>query len=567
MNNSISELKPKANKLLGFVTNWQLAKPSVNTELGAAIQSVITKGSFPTPIKKFLQLPQFKELLSNLEKGKLYVKKDESVSEEQDIEFHPPIEIQNIQILVEAFHQLVHLDYNRLKIKDPIVQVKVLGQNVLSYLSCIDLFIDYEGKVIDEILAYLFNSVRIFAEKMQKIVSNHRTLFTTRLYQLSQQKNFLILKELNRLQYNNNIIQEWLPVLVELNIDPKLERTVEDLSSIAIANAHKLINRIQSLFSEKRQFYQRNLPLYRPFDVKIQIFESLSKLKKKDRLLGQTVNEMFYAQFWKEKYAIIHAKQAGTNKKYLSLASQLWPVKESIVTLIQQYHFVLPQKFSNYFLQIFQSTDFFNQVFGKPNVHAVQLALGFFNTQYDFLAELLSNPPRPENPVTIQSKIYALFPAFISFLEAYYLMNPKPSFVAIKHKLENLFPGEEALKEYTLKEVLQKVEAAFELLLPKTECDSEKIESALFKIISELRGIHKELTPNSIEANLLEGRIRSLESFDLPSYEDGWHILGEILGVFFLLLSELEESFSEKIKQSEVFLKKYPFFEMLFYQI
>jgi hypothetical protein len=564
MKNSIPELRPKANKLLDFVRNWQLAKPDLNIELGAAIESIINKEStsFPLPIQTFFELPYFKEILINMREGKFY-KKPEKESEE--IEFHPPLEIQNIQLLVEAFCQLLHLDYNKEPIKDPLVQGKILGENILSYLSCIDLFSAYDGVSVETILSYLFQSIQDFSLQLKNLILFHSELFSLELIKIIDEKIFKDLFILDRATYQHHLVQDWYPVLIELNLDPKLGSGIKKLKAIATANSHKLVNQIQSVLGEKRQFYQRNLPLYRPFDVKKQVLEKLEEFDSSSTVQGQRINELFYTQFWKEKYPIIEAKQSGTNKKFKSFAHQIWPIKESLYALITQYGLFLPKKFSSFFIDTIHPLSVRSTILGKPNALAVQFVLGFYNSQYDFLAELLSESPTIIVEPKTQEKLYALIPAIFSFLENYYLKSPKPSFSVIRHKLENLFSGQEAMQEFSITEAKNRIEETFTLLLPNELNDIELLEAAMHKILSDLTSILQDLRPNSIEYLLLQQRIIALSMIDLPSYPEGWFAFGGILGVYFILLSETDSSFSEKLTSFEELFSKHPFIQMLFY--
>ncbi len=565
MKNSIPDLKPKANKLLDFVRNWQLAKPEVNIELGAAIETLIGKSHdfFPLPIQTFFDLPQFKEILVNMREGKFY-KKPEKESEE--IEFHPPLEIQNIQLLVEAFCQLLHLDYNKTPIKDPIVQAKILGENILSYLSCIDLFSPYTGSSVETILSYLFQSIQGFSLQLKTLILSHPELFSENLIEIVDQKIFKDLLLLDRDSYQHHLVEDWYPILIELNLDPKLGSGIKKLKSIAIANGHKLVNQIQSILGEKRQFYQRNLPLYRPFDVKKQVLEKLDEFDKDSTLQGQRINELFYTQFWKEKYPIIEAKQSGTNKKFQSFVHQIWPIKESLFSLIEQYGLFLPKRFSSFFKDTIRPLSVRSTILGKPNALAIQFILGFYNTQYDYLAELLSEPPQITLEPKTQEKVYALLPPIFSFLENYYLMSPKPSFTVIRHRLENLFSGAQAMQEFSIPEAKKRIEDTFALLLPTDSGNIELLEAAMHKILSDLKAILQDLKPNSVEYLLLQQRIIYLSMIDIPSYPEGWFAFGDILGISFILLSETDPHFSEKFASLEELSRKHPFIQMLFYQ-
>jgi len=565
MKNSIPELKPKANKLLDFVTNWKLAKPEVNIELGAAIESIINTNHdfFPLPIQTFFDLPYFKELLINMREGKFYKKPEKELEE---IEFHPPIEIQNIQLLVEAFCQLLHLDYNETPIKDPLVQAKVLGENILSYLFCIDLFSDYEGESVDTILSYLFNSIHTFSTQMKTVILSHPELFSTELTQIVDQKIFQDLCILNKKTYAHHLVEDWYPVLIELNLDPKLDSGLKKLKAIATATAHKLVNQIQSVFGEKRQFYQRNLPLYRPFDVKKQVLEKIQEFEPSTTLTGRKINEVFYTQFCKEKYSIIEAKQSGTNKKFKSFVHQLLPIQESLYSLITQYGLFLPEKFSSFFLNTLHPLSLRSTILGKPNALAIQFVLGFYNSQYEYLEELLGESKAITLEAKTKEKLYSLLAPIFSFLENYYLKSPKPSFTVIRHTLENLFSTEEAMQEFSIEAAKKRMEERFALLLPSELDNMELLESAMHKILFDLQSILQDLRINSIEYQLLQQKIISLSMIDLPSYPEGWFAFGGILGIFFILLFETDPSFFEKLTSFEELLQKSPFIQILFYQ-
>ena len=570
MRKYVDQLKPKANKLLAFVTNWQLAKPDKNVELSRSLNELMNKGTFPSPIRSFFKLPQFKSLLSTMEvEGKLFIMPQLAVNMPKDVlkyDSHPPIEIQNIQIMVEALHKLVHLDYNKQLIREPSVQAKIYGDNILEYLGTVSMFFPFESKTVDDILEYLFKALRKYSIKLKELISKNETSFSPLLCKLMETPIFDTLLHIDRKSYRNYMIEDWHPILVELNIDAKLSRLTKQLRDISSANAHKLLNQMKTLLDDKRQFYQRNTPRYVPKRLKEVILEKLNESSDGKPIFGQKVNELFYDEFLHQRYEVVEARQLGINNKFQAYAEQFLPIKKSMISLIDQYYPHLPDQFCHYFNEKLKPLSNLLSILGKPNHLAVQLISGFYTSQLDYISDMLTSNNHISIDCNFEDDITNILPIIHSFFDSYYVHCPKPSYKTIRSLLENIFVGEEALKSYSIEEVKQKINSTFLHLLPLEERSFISLEASLNKIVKVVSEISKKLPKDSMEKQLLDSVLDQLLNLDLPSYSQTWYIFGSLLSVFFILLSTNDILFNNTRKSWLSRLKESTFFQVMFFQ-
>lgn len=539
----IDDLKPKANKLLEFVTHQQLAEPAKTKDLTRFFYELPPENNFPLPVTLFFKLPLFQELLQIIEEGKPF---------QEDLS-------PRFQTFVEAFHKLVHLDYKTETIDDPLVQAKILAQNVQEYLIAADIFFPYEGKILEEILSYLFQSVRTFAENFKQLVLAHESLFSAEMIQHIGQPFFLQLCNLERSNFKISILEDWYPITIELSLDPKLAIQTKQLSSLVKANAHKLLNQLQTVLAKKRQFYQRNISSYIPHEIEEKILQGID-----GPLPGQKINELFYALFSEEKYAIIESKEHPINHKCSSFVHAIWPIKESLFSLVNTYNFFLPENFSDYLLDVIQPLGLDSKIFGKPNHLAVGLILGLYTVQYDYLTELLNPTGIKDLPPALCKKIYDLLPILFSFMESYYSFRPAPSFATIKSRLERLYSGEDGIKIHSPEEVKQRLSQTLALYMPSKAISLDLLTASLQKLVKDLQSFYSELPEGSLESILLRERLKYLAAIDLPSFSQSWFAIGEILGIFVITLSRTEDLFHEKIGAMKNHLIRHPFIQAMF---
>lgn len=540
----VNDLKPKANKLLSFITNWRLAEKEKTIELGESIQKTFRTGKFPNIIRAFYKLPEFKELLKTMERGKLF---DLVTNAPPDEEEALSVRIYNLQILIESFHRLVHIDYNKEKIKDPYVHVKVFAKNLLEYLECAHLLLLQEGPIVQEIHSSLFQSIQHFSIEIKKVITNNPDLFTPELVKLSVEPVFNYLSQIDTSTYSKTINEKWLKVMIELNIDPKL-RSMETQSrsigmretqsrNIGQAVAHKLINQLQSLLEKKRQFYQQNPPYFTPTSLRDKILLELCDIE------GEPLAEHFSqshldALFTEKKFSLLEAKETGFHKKIQHIQEQFWLYRESLFSLIDQYSPLLPPHFSSYLL-LLKSYNLTHPTIHQSH-HITQLELGFYSVQYDYLMELLTEAtPSTDLPSSTIEKIYATIPYILWFLETYYHIKPLPPFLQIKKLLSQVLI---TTKISNLKETMQRI---FFYLIPDESRSFDELEMHLAELTGKLQEI--ALPPSSIESNLLRERIRNLTQIDLPSHPQTWFVMGEVVGLFFILLAKFDPLFSTNI--------------------
>ncbi len=552
MVNSIKNLRPKANSLVDLPGFLQYADVDKNQTLGNSLSELMEQDSFPPPVQKFLDLPKFRQIVEGLKDGTLVGENLQSK------------EIHSLQLLLESFHKLVHLDYDYEEIEHPVVQAKVLEQNIQDYLACIDLFIPYDGKLINEILSDLFQSVHFFASKLKSTILENQTFFSSNLTAFMKSDLISQLIHLDKPNYNNLNISELYPIAIELNVDAKLELKKNELIQIAKGNAHKILNQLQTVMADMSHIYLRNPPKDMGDSIKTIILHTLAELPQEENFSGQKVNEIFYLEFWKEPYALLLTKESGCLSKLQALQHHLEPLTMSLYKLISDYGFALPFEFSKYILELIQPSEYIQSILGTPNLIGAELGIGFYNSQYEYLNEMLSLDDFYKLPSSVTQKLTLLLPNLISFLETYFACEPLTSFHILKNRLENFFQGSDAFEAYTIECIKEKIEKVFALYIPIENPPFLLLEASHSKITQELHNILKDVDPQSIKYSILKEKLSAFERIDLPSYAQTWHTLGEILGVIFIYLSETEKNFPENLKNQLKNLFSPFFFQSLF---
>lgn len=542
MKNSLNKLKPKTNKLLSFVTNWRIPETEKKIELAKGLEQLITKQRYPTAIRSFFQIPLFQSLIENLHEGRI---SNIPLDKEKYTDYLPPKEIHNLQVLIEAFHKLVHLDYSSAKSKDSFIQAKIYGKNILEYLTVAELFIYYEGKRVDQILEYLFNSIHSFTKKFKKLIDESPRNFSYEIHENLDEMVLNRLIHLDRETFTPGLKEDWLKLFVELNIDPKLSINKKNLIDIAVSNMHKLLNQTQTALSEKRFFCEKNSPRYVPHDLFDRFEEKIDALNL-ESVTGQKVNELFYNIFWLEKYEIINAKQECVNKKIKSMELELRVGKDSIEHLIEEYYEFLPGSFSRYFEEMTHPAPISFSVLGKPNFLAIQGFLGFHNLKCDYLIDLLGGDEvkLPKNQELITS-CYSVVTSMFSFLQRYYQINPQTSFAVIRSTLENLYSGESTWKTFSVSDVKDLVKKEIKYFIADEEPEIEFLEANLEKIQSKLQRILEFLPKDSCEYRLLNERIVGLQNSDIPTTSNMWYTFGELFSIFYTILAQIDDKFEQ----------------------
>ncbi|MBM3192839.1 MAG: hypothetical protein FJZ59_01220 [Chlamydiae bacterium] len=525
MRNSIKSLRPKANSLVNLPAFIQYEDVTKSKELGNALSELIEKESFPLAIQKFLELPKFKELVERLKEGTL---EGGSLNSK---------EIHSLQLLLESFHKLVHLDYDFEEIEHPVVQAKVLEKNIQDYLACIDLFFPYEGTIINDILSDLFQTVHFFTGKLKSTILEDSHFFSLELTNLMNSEIVSLLLHLDRNSFPNFSMSNWYKIAIELNIEPNLSIKKKELSLIAKGNAHKLLNQLQTVLSDISRVYLKTPPEEIAFSLK----ETILSLLTEKHLSGQKVNELFYLEFWKESNAILLTKETGMLTKLSSLTNQLYPLKMSLERLIEEYEFALPQTFCTYTNRLIVTSSQLLEILGSPNLLGAQFSIGFHNSEYEYLNEILSTDDHAKISDSAINKLTIILPTLISFLETYQKAKPLISLHVLKEKFEHLFSPTDSFNTFTNKEIKEKIEEEFTFYLGSTSIDFSLLEAAHHKIVEGLEHILNEIDPITTEYRILQEKLFSFKKIDLPSFAQTWHTLGEIFGVLFIYLSQAEK--------------------------
>ncbi len=552
MRNSLKTIRPKANSLVDLPDFLQFADVIKNQYIGNSLSDLMEQDTFPPPVQKFFELPKFIELVNRLKEGTL-------VGESLDSK-----EIHALQLLLESFHKLVHLNYDYEEIGHPVVQAKVLEQNIQDYLACINLFIPYDGRIINEILSELFQSIHFFSSKLKSTILENRDFFSSTLIAFTNSEVLSLLIHLNKSNYINFSMEDWYPMAIELGVDAKLGIKKKELTELAKGNAHKLLNQFQTVIGDMSRIHLRNLPKNIAESVKTIILHAIAELPSEEKLSGQKVNELFYLEFWKEPYALLLTKEKASLSKLQSLFHQLQPLKMSLYTLVSDYDFVLPSSFVKYINDQLRSLEFLFPILDRPNLIGAELAIGFYNSLIEYLNEKLSSPNSYKIPSSMSEQLKPIMPTLISFLESYFSAEPLTSFHTLKDSLENLFSGSEAFEHYTIDQVKERLNQTFQQFIPTENPPFSLFEAGLNKIILELRALLKDIHPESLEYRILQEKLFNLERIDLPSYAQTWHTIGEILGVIFIYMSNCDNKFVENLESELKILFSPIFFQALF---
>ena len=579
MKSSLNKLKPKANKLHAFVTNWKIPNREKKIELAKHLELLIKDKSYPEPLIAYFKIPLFKELLKNLHEGRISSKPLNS--EEEHFEYLPPIEIHNLQILIDAFHSLVHLDYSDPSTDDPFIQAKIYAKNILEYLSVAQMFIDYESKHVSDIVRYLINAIRSFSEKFQMLIHDFPHSFNIQLKATLNQYIYAELDSLTRENFDFSIYQRWIKIFVELNIDPKLSIQNEDLKhisqseisfkkqnlkNIAASNMHKLLNQTQTILQTKRFFSSQNTPRYTPFDIYDKYLALLEPIKE-ESLSGQDANELFYTLFSKEKFRIIEAKQMSVNSKLCTFESDLIVSKESIEYLLSEYQEFIPHSLANHISQMLSPIPSGFSILGKPNFLAIQSILGFYSVHCDYLIDLLGGKGDPvEKNSELIDLSYEIIDLILSFLKEYYYVAPQTSFAIIKYQLENLFQDDELYQQIPKNEILNKVQESIYHFLPAKKHDMEDFENRRIVFVQKLEAIRPFLPKNSCELRLFSERLYNLANADIPTVTQMWHAFGEFFAFFQIILSQTDPNFLTRASTIMKNISNEPFIKVLLHK-
>lgn len=522
MNNSIKNVKPKANKLLQYIQNFPLSLQEKNKELGLSLQELALREDLPEPVQIFFEMPSFKKLIRNLAKGKLYKKtKNSQISQE----------IEKLHTLGESFHKIVHLDYHQRSFSDPILHAKLLSKNIYEYLSTCEFLKGFSGKHMNKILAFLKEEVMYFTEELIALIEENKEMFSDDLQDLRSDSTVksLLQKKQNAL----GLSTKWFLILLHIHTD-------QDCPNKHIS---KLFQQIIHRFRILGDQYQKQESLYIPKSIEKKVKHLLESMHPREKLLGREINQLFQAEFSQEYYAAIRVKEKNATKKLLSMAVPIDYWESYIHQNISDFKNVHP-----YWSSCFQKMSRGLCFVGTTRHVAVQAILGFHIVQYDYMQELLHGSVSYGFCAKKKALLKSLLQDISNFLNAYYLSNPMPTFLVVQDRLENLYHEDELEQKYSPKEVLQKLDEVFKKLLPQDPMPIENLTSLLIPITKKLADLQKELHPNSIEYKLLEEKLQYFSHVDLPSYAHTWNATGEIIALVCIFLQKADSNFIQTLQ-------------------
>jgi hypothetical protein len=541
MQNSLKKIRPKANTLLDLPTFLEFFDVKKNKTLASSLLELMDTPDLPKPLQNFFQLPKFRALIEALHEGS--IEPNELSSKE----------IHTLQLLLESFHKLVHLNFEYEEIEHPVVQAKVLEQNIHDYIACIELFTPYESNIVTEILTELFSNLHFFLDKFKATILENSSYFSKKLISLMNSEIIHLISTLNRKNFPHFSYLDWYPISLELNIDAKLVEKNRELTFLAKSNAHKILNQIQTHLGDISRIHLKN-PKEDAFeDVKKYIDESFQTQPEGLKLTGQEVNELFYEEFWKEKYALLLTKEKILLSKLAPLSKEVYSLAMSLNLLNQNYFYALPNHFTSYLFKNLNSFEFMTNHLSSPNLIFAEFSNGFFTSQIEYLDESLSSNPILSIPKDALENLNSSLVSLVSFIKTYYNAKPIASFQEIKESFENLFSLDAAYTPFSKEEILEKIEKASLKFYPIEKPPLDLLEAIHNKIVNQLKNALSYLEPNTTCYSIFEEKISIFDKIDLPSYSQTWHTIGQLLGAIFVLIDKQEsKDFSEALNQLKI---------------
>lgn len=531
MQSSVKKLRPKANKLLSYSANWKRANRDLNIELGKQINALYEKENFPKAIALFFEMPTFKKVLNNLSGGSLW--KDVYVFTDED--HHPPEEIQKVQNITLAFQKLCSISHYPNYPDDPISRAKLITEDLEDYFFILIKLKSFKGKAAEKVKTHLIEKIKDFLTLLKKTFKKNKSLFSP----------IQIQEYIDELQVLKNVTNKHLEIthnlLTLLHLCSKSEGGNVNI-------CRKILNQMHSEIEFVFDAIAKNAPFFLPYALKKSIHELLTTAETPEQLHSFLEN-----LFTTGKYEIIETKQESHLQNVKEACYNLHILEKSLDLLIAKGDLCKPftHYYTNYYLSIkapLSEIELFNSQAGY-------FLAGFYETQITYLLELLNNPPSD----TFAPDTVKISKDIISFLETY--VKVKPEFLQID--ITKAFTNPH-IKELSLEEATAYIKHTLLFFLPEK---SEEVFPCLEKqskaILTPLLSIYKKMDPKSFPAILLKEKIKGLYLLDIPSFQLGFHLFGEIISTLFVLASFSGENVIHIIEPFLCDVYKYPIFSIL----
>ncbi len=531
MQSSVKKLRPKANKLLSYSANWKRANRDLNKELGEQIRVLYEKETFPKAIALFFEMPTFKKVLKNLSGGSLW--KDVYVFTDED--HHPPEEIQKVQNISLAFQKLCSISHYPNYPDDPIARVKLLTEDLEDYFFVFIKLKSFKGKAAEKVKAHLIEKIKDFLKLLKKTFKKNKLLFSH--IQMDEYiKEMQVLKNVNHkhLEITHNLLS-----LLHL-----CSQGEEGNVNIC----RKILNQMHSEIEFTFDAIAKNAPFFLPYALRKSIHEQLNVAENTEQLYNSLKN-----LFSTGKYEIIETKQESHLQNIKEACYSLHILEKSLDLSIQKGDLCnsFTHYYDNYFLPIkapLSEIELYNSQAGY-------FLAGFYETQITYLLELLNNP---SSEIQVEDT-FKISENIISFLETY--VKIKPEFLQVD--ISGAFTNEH-IKELSLDDAKTYIKHTLSFFLPeKNEEVFTSLEKQSKAILTPLLSIYKKMDPKSFPAIILKEKIKGLYLLDIPSFQLGFHLFGEIISILFILTSFNGENVFNIVEPFLCNVYKYPIFSVL----
>ena len=527
MQRSVKKLRPKANKLFSFSANWKRSNKELNIQLGEQLLTLSEKESFPKAIELFFKIKSFKEILENLSNGSMW----KNVYIFTDEDHHPPKEIQKVQTITSAFQKICSISHYPNYPHDPIAKAKLLMENIHDYLFVLYKLKTLECRISKKIKKEILTNIHHFIKEFKKI------------------KNLEYKEELKALKaITANSI-----TLLDMSSAHRIIASLHLCSSAtAHSKAHKILNQMNSEIELAFDSISKNAPFILPYAIKKTLHEQM-----KISTSSSSLYSALLLVFNDCKYEIIKTKQKSHSENVFEALIPLHILEQSLEKISHEKS--LPKQFTKYYQSYYTKVKSPLSQIESFNSQIGYFLCGFYQTQSSYLLELLNNPSPKSTPVIDLTKADALLEKIILFLQIYAQIKPEILQEDITHTFTNA-----TIKDLSLKDAKSYITNTLSFILPEKKEDTfVLLEKQSRKILTSLLAIYKSMDPKSFAATLLKEKIKGIYLMDIPSFNLGWYLFGEIVSILYIL-SSLQNN--EPTKQIETFLinvYQHPIFSVL----
>lgn len=533
MQRSMKKLRPKANRLLSFSANWKRSNRDENIKLGEQLSLLQTKETFPRAVELFFEIPAFKRVMKNLNKGSLW--KDVYVFGEED--HHPPQEIQKVQNIASAFQKICALSHYPNYPDNGLAKAKLLTTDIYDYLFVVYKLTMFRGKVVDKIKSQLIKDLKGFIKELKREIRHDKVLFAP----LQKHPCMKALRSLSFSKIGKEQMQVPQDIMSLLHI-------CSSSHEHAPALCHKILNQMHKQIELVFDSIVKNAPFFLPYTLRKQIYNKMNEAKSSEEIFNN-LNDLFQDG----RYEIIETKQVSHCQNVQEACVQLHILEKSLDEISNHPEICPAFKtyYDNHYVHVkgaLNMIDAFNSQVGY-------FLSGFFEAQISFLLELLNNPPLS----TLSLELAPIEHKIITFLESYARVKPELLQKDIRHMLTN-----EVIKELKLEEAKNYIKNTFAFIIPdKSEDVFISLEKQTREILTDLLAVYKTMDGKSFPALLLKEKIKNLYLIDVPSLQLGWYIFGEITSTLFILESYQKMETSKTVEEFLCDVYQFPIFSVL----